>query len=82
VKTTLEIPDHIFRRAKSLAARRGIPLRVLVTEAVVEKLKASDKQDEKLWLKLAGGLRHLHKETQQINQIINNEFERVDPTDW
>jgi hypothetical protein len=37
VKTTLEIPDIIFRRAKSAAANRGIPLREFVTEAVREK---------------------------------------------
>lgn len=34
VKTSLEIPDPIFRRAKSLAAQRGISLRAFVTEAV------------------------------------------------
>ena len=33
MKTTLEIPDFLFRRAKSAAAQRGIPLRQLVTEA-------------------------------------------------
>jgi hypothetical protein len=26
MKTTLEIPDHVFRRAKSKAAAQGIPL--------------------------------------------------------
>ena len=26
MKTTLEIPDPVFRRAKSVAAQRGIPL--------------------------------------------------------
>jgi hypothetical protein len=35
----LEIPDFLFRRAKSAAAQRGIPLRQLVTEALQEKLK-------------------------------------------
>jgi hypothetical protein len=30
VKTTLEIPDPIFRRAKSVAAQRGIPLRAFL----------------------------------------------------
>jgi hypothetical protein len=38
VKTTLEIPDSVFRRAKARAAERGIPLRQFVTEAVEEKL--------------------------------------------
>jgi len=41
MKTTLEIPDAIFRKAKSVAAQRGIALRVLVTEAVEEKLAAA-----------------------------------------
>jgi hypothetical protein len=40
MKTTLEIPDPIFRRAKSAAAQRGVALRVFVTEAVEEKLAA------------------------------------------
>ena len=39
MKTTLEIPDPLFRRAKSAAAERGIPLRALVTEALAEKLR-------------------------------------------
>ena len=41
MKTALEIPDTVFRRAKSVAAARGIPLREFVTEAVKDKL-ASD----------------------------------------
>jgi hypothetical protein len=45
VKTTLEIPDLIFRRAKSVAVQRGIPLRAFVTEAVGEKLEASLKRE-------------------------------------
>ena len=82
MKTTLEIPDLIFRRAKSVAAERGIPLREFVTEAVKDKLASEDKTANKPWVKLAGGLRHLHKETQRINQIIEEEFEQIEPEDW
>ncbi|HEX8711282.1 MAG TPA: hypothetical protein VF730_05365 [Terracidiphilus sp.] len=82
MKTTLEIPDPIFRRAKSVAAQRGIALRAFVTEAVEEKLAASSQKEEKPWLKLAGGLRHLHKETVRINGIIKSEFEDIEPEDW
>ena len=82
VKTTLEIPDPIFRRAKSVAAQRGIPLRAFVTEAVTEKLEASVKTEEKPWVRLAGGLKHLHKETVRINRIIKSEFEKIEPEDW
>jgi hypothetical protein len=40
VKTTLEIPDPLFRRAKATAAERGQTLKQLVTEALQEKLAA------------------------------------------
>jgi len=82
VKTTLEIPDPIFRRAKSVAAQRGIPLRAFVTEAVMEKLEAGSNKEEKPWVRLAGGLKHLHKETERINRIVNSEFEKIDAEDW
>ncbi len=82
MKTTLDIPDPIFRRAKSVAAQRGIPLRAFVTEAVTEKLEASLKREEKPWVRLAGGLKHLHKDTMRINRIINGEFEKIEPEDW
>jgi len=81
MKTTLEIPDLIFRRAKSAAAERGIPLREFVTEAVKDKLASHTKPVEKPWVNLAGGLRHLHKETQRINRIIEEEFEVIEPED-
>jgi hypothetical protein len=34
MKTTLEIPDAIFRRTKSRAAERGVPLRQFAAAAV------------------------------------------------
>ena len=45
MKTTLEIPDGIFRRAKSVAAERGIPLRALISEALADKLRADNGSD-------------------------------------
>jgi hypothetical protein len=82
MKTTLEIPDPIFRRAKSVAAERGIALRVFVTEAVEEKLAGATKKGEKPWVRLAGGLKHLHKETARVNGIVRREFEKIEPEDW
>jgi hypothetical protein len=81
MKTTLEIPDPIFRRAKSAAADRGIPLREFVTEAVSEKLVASARKTETPWMGAFGKLRHLHKETAKINRTIEEEFEQVEAED-
>lgn len=78
MKTTLEIADPLFRRAKSVAAERGIPFRVLVSEALAEKL-AVPGSGEKPWMNLFGKLRPLRKESAGINRIIEDEFERVEP---
>jgi hypothetical protein len=79
VKTTLEIPDRVFRRAKARAAEQGIPLRQLAAEAVQEKLKASAPDAEKPWMKAVGELRHLRHETARINKLIEEEFEKIEP---
>jgi hypothetical protein len=82
MKTTLEIPDTVFRRAKSVAADRGIPLREFVTEAVKEKLSAEAKASEKPWVKHMGKLRHLKRETKRINKVIEEQSEKIDPEMW
>ncbi len=38
MKTTLEIPDALFRRVKSNSAERGQSLKAFVSEALQEKL--------------------------------------------
>jgi len=80
MKTTLEIPDFLFRRAKSVAAERGIPLRQLITEAVQEKLKTTSQ--EKPWMKHLGRLKHLHKERRQVEKRVEEAFEHIDQELW
>jgi uncharacterized DUF497 family protein len=46
MKTTLEIPDALFRQAKSAAAEQGIPPRALVSEALAEKLRVRGSKDD------------------------------------
>lgn len=81
MKTTLEIPDDVFRRAKSAAAERGIPLRELVTEAVKDKLQTRSKAAEKPWMAAFGKLRRLRKENLRINRVIEEEFEQIEAED-
>jgi hypothetical protein len=82
MKTTLEIPDRLFRRTKSAAAEDGIPLREFVTEAVREKLAARAKVVSRPWLKCMGKLKHLHKETERINRLIEAHSEKIDQEMW
>jgi hypothetical protein len=81
MKTTLEFPDPVFRKAKAQAAQLGIPLRQFVTEAVKEKLAAA-KPADKPWMKALGGLRHLHEENVRIQKLIDEEFETIEPEEW
>lgn len=82
MKTTLELPDRVFRRAKSRAAARGIPFREFVTQAVEDKLKQEVKGEEKPWRRLMGRLKHLRKETIRINRLIEEESEKIDSEMW
>lgn len=80
MKTTLEIPDALFRRAKSQAAERGIAFRELVSEALAEKLRAP--RGDRPWMQSFGKLKALRKESARVNRVIEEEFGRVDPEDW
>lgn len=82
MKTTLEIPESIFRRAKSKAAEQGVPLRQFVTEAVEDKLKATPVARRRPWMKHVGKLKDLRKETERINKVIEEAFEEVDSEIW
>ncbi len=85
MKTTLEIPDAIFRKAKASAALRGIPLRQLVTEAIKEKVAAETPADKSAplpaWMGGFGELADLHEETQRIDSVVRAEFEVLEPED-
>jgi hypothetical protein len=84
VKTTIEIPDPLFRKAKSKAAERGQSLKELVAEALREKLApkaGTDPTGEPEWMKGFGKLRRLRKETFRIQARIDESFEVIEPED-
>ena len=84
MKTTLEIPDLLFRKAKSKAAERGQTLKQLVTEALQEKLAVDTnnaRRREPGWMEGFGKLRRLRKETQRIQARIDERFEVIEPED-
>ena len=83
MKTTLEIPGPLFRKAKAIAARQGRTLKHLVQEALSEKIARVDgvSRQQKPWMVLAGGLKHLHSENCRIERVIEAEFENIEPED-
>jgi hypothetical protein len=84
MKTTIEIPDPLFRKAKSTAAERGQTLKEFVGEALQEKLAANASRvpvGEPAWMQGFGKLRRLHKETMRIQTRIEEAFEVIEPED-
>ena len=79
MKTTLEIPDLTFRKAKATAGALKIPVREYVTQAVEEKLALGNQRPDRPWLECAGELADLHRETTRIQKIIDEEFEQIEP---
>jgi hypothetical protein len=83
VKTTIELPDELFREAKATAARQGRSLRAVVTEALADKLQAGGAPSNAPppWHRAIGALRHLRDEHRKIERWIEEEFERIEPED-
>jgi hypothetical protein len=83
MKTTVEIPDSLFRQAKATAAQQGTSLKDFLTEAVRAQLrkKAAPPDSDKPWMRAFGGLRDLHRETKRLELIIQQEFEHIDEED-
>lgn len=84
MKTTVEIPDLLFRKAKSRAAESGQSLKELVSEALQEKLGArapKARASEPEWMRGFGKLSRLRRETQRIQARIDKQFEVVEPED-
>jgi hypothetical protein len=84
MKTTIEIPDPLFRKAKSRAAERGQSLKEFMTEALRSKLAlgATDVAGaEPPWMAGFGKLSHLRKETRRVQARIDRVFEVVEPED-
>lgn len=84
VKTTLEVPDALFRKVKATAAGRGQSLKDFVNEALEEKLSgrgARRAPAEPAWMGGFGALRALGAETARVQARINREFESLEPED-
>ncbi len=79
MKTTVEIPDQLFREAKSAAAGRGVSLRAFLTEALREKL-AGPRRRSAEWPVTPPRLPE--GEMRRIQSTIDAEFSRIEAEGW
>ncbi|HEY0513807.1 MAG TPA: hypothetical protein VGH73_18000 [Thermoanaerobaculia bacterium] len=82
MKTTLEIPDDLFKRTKATAAMRGESLKEFVTEALqghLERQTASG-SSQRGWRSVFGQARQ--EEVETVDAVVAEELERIDPDEW
>ena len=82
MKTTIELPDLLFRQAEAVAAARGVTLRDFFAEAVEEHIRRCAEEDcaggtEPPWMAGFGALSHLADENRRVLAAIEAEFERL-----
>ena len=84
MKTTLEIPDPLFRKAKATAAERGQSLKDFFTDALRDKLArqaTGGHRAQPEWMQGFGKLKHLRRETARIQAAVDTEFGAIEPED-
>ena len=74
-----QVPDPVLRDAMAAAARRGVSLKVFLTEALREKLVGPERGGPAGWpvpppkLQKGGKTHPIH---------VDKEFSRIDSEDW
>jgi len=67
---TVDIPDHVLEMAKEASEVQEIPFDHFVSQALIVKSAPPDKP----WVAASGQLSHLHEETMEIMDLIDEEF--------
>jgi Arc/MetJ family transcription regulator len=82
MKTTVDIPDELFRRSKAMAALRGESLKDFVTLALRAHLEGQGTRAAEPggWRAVFGQARPV--EVEEVDAVVAEEFERVDAEEW
>lgn len=82
MKTTLDLPDDLFRQAKASAALLGESLKDFFTAALRAHLEnqAPKTSGTPGWWSVFGQAKP--EEVAEVDRIIAEEFERIEPDSW
>jgi hypothetical protein len=82
MKTTLELPEDLFRQAKATAALRGESLKEFVTAALRVHLEEHLGAEAPMrgWRRVFG--RAQAQDVNEVDRIISEELENVDLETW
>lgn len=82
MKTTLELPDTLLRRAKATAAARGQTMTSYVKSALEAKLAGdAEAETEKPWMAYAGVFSD-PEESKRMMEAIEAACGQIDPEAW
>ena len=82
MKTTVDVPDSLYRQIKARAALQGKTVKAFFLDALRDKL-AGDKsrRDQEVgWRSVFG--KASKAEIEELERIVNEDRSRVDPEDW
>jgi hypothetical protein len=82
MRTTIDIPDDLFRRCKATAALRGDSLKALVAEALRVYLErgGEDLPARPGWRSVYGLASR--EEVASVDAAVDAELERIEPEEW
>ena len=82
MKTTVEVPDKLYRQIKSRAAAEGQTVKAFFLEALQDKLaKVSNASGQKTgWRAVFGKAKK--EDMDELQRVIDEEFSKVDPEGW
>lgn len=82
MKTTIELPDPMFKQLKVAVAERGVTLKTFIIDALREELtKTTHTPINPPWMNGFGKLSHLKTENARIQKLISQEFDVLEEED-
>jgi len=83
VKTTVELPDALFRSVKAHAAQEGLSLRIFFERAVTSELRRKHEPvTTPGWKRSFGKLRDIKAATREVQRVVDREFSRIEADTW
>lgn len=84
MKTTLDVPDQLYRQIKARAALKGQTIKSFFLDAIRDKLLAErgkkGGKEETGWRAVFGKANK--SDVAEVQRIIDEEFSKIDPEDW
>jgi hypothetical protein len=82
MRTTVEVPDKLYRQIKARAALRGQTIKAFFLDAVRDKLAKDNVPDqgEPGWMAVFGKAKK--EDMEELQRIIDEEFSGIHPEEW